>query len=265
MVTPWTAVVLSGGLSRRLGFDKTQVSIAGRRLIDRVLDAIPASVPIVVVGPDPHAARAVTLVREDPPGGGPAAAVAAAVAIVDTEVVGVIAADMPFGVDAVRRLLPHLEADAVVPVTDGHPQPLCAVYRTAALRALEVDPGSSMRQVLAKLQVQYVPTESADFVDVDTPADLASARERLAGPEQPVGVEMDDWVQAVAQSLQVPASADVEVILNVAKDAAHAVARPAAPVTTYLLGLAVAAGADPAEAAATIAKLAASWQPAPDA
>ncbi len=57
-----------------------------------------------------------------------------------------------------------------------------------------------------------------------------------------------------------------DLILDVAKDAAHGVQRPAAPVTTYLLGLAVARGADPAQTAAAISRLADGWQPAsPDA
>jgi hypothetical protein len=45
----------------------------------------------------------------------------------------------------------------------------------------------------------------------------------------------------------------------VARDAAHGVARPAAPLTTYLLGVAVAGGADPEEAARTISELAREW------
>ena len=38
--------------------------------------------------------------------------------------------------------------------------------------------------------------------------------------------------------------ADVEAILDAAKAAAHNVEHPAAPVTTYLMGYAVARGAD---------------------
>jgi hypothetical protein len=45
----------------------------------------------------------------------------------------------------------------------------------------------------------------------------------------------------------------------VARDAAHTVERPAAPVTAYLLGAAVARGADPAAAASAVSALAAGW------
>lgn len=67
---------------------------------------------------------------------------------------------------------------------------------------------------------------------------------------------MTTWVSRVADELGVPAPTDVDVILDVAKDAAHSIERPAAPVTTFLLGYAVATGADPANVAGAIARLA---------
>ena len=70
---------------------------------------------------------------------------------------------------------------------------------------------------------------------------------------------MDEWVAAVSSALGIDQPVDLDTILDVARDAAHAVARPAAPVTTFLLGAAVAGGADPADAAAKIAALATSW------
>jgi hypothetical protein len=76
------------------------------------------------------------------------------------------------------------------------------------------------------------------------------------------GSSMQDWVTAVKTELDLEVEVDVDLILDVAKDAAHAVQRPAAPVTTYLLGLAVAGGADPAQTAAKIAHLAQGWRAA---
>ena len=45
-------------------------------------------------------------------------------------------------------------------------------------------------------------------------------------------------------------------MLDLARDVAHQVLRPGAPVTAYLLGLAVGRGADPADAAARLSELA---------
>jgi hypothetical protein len=70
---------------------------------------------------------------------------------------------------------------------------------------------------------------------------------------------LDDWAQAVADELGVERP-DTTLVLDLARDAAHGVQRPAAPLTTWLAGAAVAAGADPDDVAARIRALAASWE-----
>jgi hypothetical protein len=56
-----------------------------------------------------------------------------------------------------------------------------------------------------------------------------------------------------------PSEGSVKPVLDLARDVAHSVLRPAAPVTAYLLGVAVGRGADPATAAARLSALAQSW------
>jgi hypothetical protein len=47
-----------------------------------------------------------------------------------------------------------------------------------------------------------------------------------------------DWVAELAAELGVdPAALDRDLVLDVARDAAHGIARPAAPLTTFLVGL----------------------------
>ncbi|SCG60123.1 DUF6457 domain-containing protein [Micromonospora coxensis] len=71
---------------------------------------------------------------------------------------------------------------------------------------------------------------------------------------------MDDWVTAACAELGLdPAAVPVPTVLELAKDVAHQVLRPGAPVSAYLLGIAVARGADPAEAAARLSALAGTW------
>ncbi|MEU9505501.1 DUF6457 domain-containing protein [Micromonospora sp. NPDC048170] len=71
---------------------------------------------------------------------------------------------------------------------------------------------------------------------------------------------LDDWVTAACAELDLdPAQVPVPAVLDLARDVAHQVLRPGAPVTAYLLGLAVGQGADPAGAAARLSALAASW------
>ncbi|MET8910292.1 DUF6457 domain-containing protein [Micromonospora sp. NPDC004551] len=71
---------------------------------------------------------------------------------------------------------------------------------------------------------------------------------------------MDDWVTAACAELGLdPAEVPVPTVLDLAKDVAHQVLRPGAPVTAYLLGMAVGRGADPAAAAARLSSLAGTW------
>lgn len=66
---------------------------------------------------------------------------------------------------------------------------------------------------------------------------------------------MDDWTDAVRHELGLADDPQVRLVLQVAKDVAHGVLRPAAPVTAYLVGLAVGRGADPADVAARVTRL----------
>ncbi len=69
---------------------------------------------------------------------------------------------------------------------------------------------------------------------------------------------LDDWTEAVRHALELDPF-DADLVLDLARDVAHGVMRPAAPLTAYLFGVAVGRGADPSAAATAIADLAASW------
>ena len=72
---------------------------------------------------------------------------------------------------------------------------------------------------------------------------------------------MDEWIEAVAHGLGLDGDVDVAALLEVARVAAHNVERPAAPVTTYLAGVAVGSGADLDDVVQKITALAAAWPP----
>ncbi|MEI9907641.1 MAG: DUF6457 domain-containing protein [Actinomycetota bacterium] len=70
---------------------------------------------------------------------------------------------------------------------------------------------------------------------------------------------MKEWIEAVQKELGLSVSLDVDSILDVARDAAHTIERPAAPVTTFLMGYAVALGGDAHAVADKISSLAKAW------
>lgn len=70
---------------------------------------------------------------------------------------------------------------------------------------------------------------------------------------------MDAWIEALKKELGLNIEINKNLILNIARDAAHAVERPAAPITTYLLGYAVALGADEKSVSDMIENMAKQW------
>ena len=139
-----------------------------------------------MVGPEPlSSVRAVQITREQPIHGGPVAGIAAGLALVETDLVGVIATDMPFAAPLLSQLVNQLpnEADVIVPIdTKGFRQPLCAVYRVHALRQALVqlgDPhGQSMRNLVALLEIyELLVGDNAlnELMDIDTQLDLEHA------------------------------------------------------------------------------------------
>jgi hypothetical protein len=77
---------------------------------------------------------------------------------------------------------------------------------------------------------------------------------------------LESWTEAACAELGIdPAVLDTRTVLDVARDAAHQVARPAAPLTTFLMGVAVGRGLAPDDAAQRITQLAARWPEPADA
>jgi hypothetical protein len=77
---------------------------------------------------------------------------------------------------------------------------------------------------------------------------------------------LDEWTEALARELGVEVAVNISTLLEVARDAAHNVLRPAAPITTFLVGYAAAqrGGSETAiaDAGAAASALALSWDAA---
>ncbi|MEU0248115.1 NTP transferase domain-containing protein [Streptomyces sp. NPDC006235] len=269
----YDAVVLAGGAARRLGgADKPGVRVGGRALLDRVLAACAGARATVVVAAPRPTARPVTWAQEDPPGGGPLAALDAGLRHTAAEHVVVLSADLPFlRGHTVDRLVSTLRTSAAAGVLltdpEGRDQPLVAAYDASRLReglALLSDrhdglTGLPLRRLIAELDVTRVSDPVASF-DCDTWDDIATARARI----REHGHVLDEWISAVKDELGIDLDVDTRGLLDLARDAAHGVDRPAAPLTTFLVGYAAArAGGGPeavAEAARKAAALAVRWK-----
>ncbi|MFI1466979.1 NTP transferase domain-containing protein [Streptomyces wuyuanensis] len=264
----YDAIVLAGGAAKRLGgADKPGVSVGGRTLLDRVLTAARGAGRTIVVGGRRPTARPVTWTRETPPGGGPLAALHAGLRESGAPTVVVLSADLPFlDEGTVRRLLEALDSGgregALLVDADGRDQPLVAAYRAEplhrelALIAAEHGglAGLPLRLLTGELDLDRVAAEPLAAYDCDTWEDIVTARTRI----REHGNVLDEWITAVKDELGIDLEVDTGLLLDLARDAAHGVARPAAPLTTFLVGYAAArAGGDGTQAVAEAARKAA--------
>lgn len=72
---------------------------------------------------------------------------------------------------------------------------------------------------------------------------------------------LETWIDAACAELGLsPSDVATKTVLDLARDVAHQVDRPAAPVTAFMLGLAVGAGQPLDDAAGRLRALANNWQ-----
>lgn len=162
-----------------------EVGPEARPLVMRVRQAlVEAGAPqIFSVGGDIERLRALGLdaQADEFPGEGPLGGIITGLSLARWPIAVVLSCDLP-AIDAatVRGLVAALDAepdaDAAIPVVEGHEQVLAAAYRTTSvprLRAAFAAGERSVRRALVPLRV--VPVDHLDpevFVDLDVPADV---------------------------------------------------------------------------------------------
>ncbi|MGW7485406.1 DUF6457 domain-containing protein [Streptomyces sp. NPDC054786] len=154
---------------------------------------------------------------------------------------------------------------AMLQDASGRDQPLVAAYRAESLRRelarVRAEQGTlaglPLRALVKGLLLERVPdvTTTASF-DCDTWEDISAARARI----REHGNVLDEWITAVKADLGIELDVDTAALLDLARDAAHGVARPAAPLTTFLIGYAAGQqGRDVKELTARATALANRW------
>ncbi len=189
MIADCTAVILTGGDSRRMGQDKASLLLDGRSLLQHGITVVePLFREVIISVRQPRADISLLQVSDDPAHRGPLAGLAAGLQSAKTPWVFVLACDMPFIEPAVIERLARFRGgyQAVVPMVQGYPQPLAAYYAVncagSVLECLNGDGKHSLRELLDKLQVRYVSedelliacSQSRSFVDLDTPEEATS-------------------------------------------------------------------------------------------
>ncbi|HEX6041799.1 molybdopterin-guanine dinucleotide biosynthesis protein B [Longimicrobium sp.] len=205
---PPLGVILAGGASRRFGAPKALAVVGGRRIVDRVLDALAAAVPEVVVSANDAALYDdldLTVVPDRYADIGPLAGIHVGLLhAVDRGWPGalVVACDLPYVTADVLRLVVRRAsvspAEAIVPESHGRhgTEPLCAFYSVECIPVVEAMLAEGERRahtLLERVRTDRVPLADIQavgdprllFHNVNTVSDLDEG-ERRTGPLPPV-------------------------------------------------------------------------------
>jgi molybdenum cofactor guanylyltransferase len=195
--------ILAGGCSSRMGRDKAMLDIDGATMIERAIRLIRSvDVEPAVVGSFGEFRREleIRVIADDWPGAGPLGGITTALRDSQARWNLVIACDMPYltteWLQFLLRWARESSADAVVPMNEGGPEPMCAVYHKRGETMIRTALESGTRKVtdgLAKLHVEHIEREewkSFDsdgflFKNMNEPADYEEAKARLSGRTKP--------------------------------------------------------------------------------
>ena len=193
--------ILAGGLSSRMGEDKSRLRLGGRTFVEIAAGALATvSSRVSVVGSRPGVeSHGLAVVRDVHEGLGALGGLQAALAACEAPWAAVVSCDLPFVTSELFGRLLSLRVgdfDAVAPLQeDGRAQPLCALYAPARclgaveglIRAGELRPRALLRIVRTRW-VQFDELSDLDgsrrfFDNVNTPADYEAAKRRCSMPD----------------------------------------------------------------------------------
>jgi molybdopterin-guanine dinucleotide biosynthesis protein A len=182
-------VILAGGRSLRMGRDKAGLPAGDGTLVEHLAHRLRPVVDETIVAGGSANLDLVGVRRIDDrhPGLGPLAGMHAGLLAARHSLVWVVACDLPDVEPALGPLMQDLadDCEAVVPLLDGEPEGVCALYRrglASRIEALLLADERSVRSLLARCAVRYVTALELRAVDpglssfrnVNTPADYAT-------------------------------------------------------------------------------------------
>jgi molybdopterin-guanine dinucleotide biosynthesis protein A len=178
-------VVLAGGESRRLGRDKAIVEVGGVGLAARAASRLISVCREITVADGGRGVIDGMPSVPDGPGAGPAAGILGAAQRFPGRALLVLACDLPNVPAALLGNLAKLNGDWVVPRHGGQLEPLCSLFRPAALSALaEIVAGgeNALHRLTGRtdLELDYLEGPSLEvfgrpdemFVNINRPEDL---------------------------------------------------------------------------------------------
>ena len=184
---------LAGGASSRMGRDKALLELGGVPLVVRAVRLLEPLVesPAVIALPARFNGLGLRVIADEKPGLGPLGGIATALRITVHSWNLIVACDLPYlTADWLSYLIERAISsrdDAVLPVSDGGPEPLCAMYHQRALAAIAPALARGVRKItdgltgLAILQIAPLEVKAFDsggqlFKNINSVEEYEAAR-----------------------------------------------------------------------------------------
>ena len=188
-----TGVIQAGGRSTRMGGEpKALLELAGKRIVERVVDALSTVLDdllVVTNTPERYEFLHLPMVADRYPDGGSLGGIFTGLEAAGGDAAFTVACDMPFlSPDVVRLVLARAgDADVVIPCVNGQYETMHALYAKACLAPMEARlragqlrivgffPDVRVLEIDAAAVARHRAPEVA-FMNVNTPDELAQAR-----------------------------------------------------------------------------------------
>jgi molybdenum cofactor guanylyltransferase len=196
---PPAGIILAGGRSQRMGTNKALLSLPGQAsetFLARLASTLaPLCAERLIVARDPAQFAHVVLpdtrlVFDEKPGGGPLMGLYSGLNAMQATTALVVAVDMPFVQPALLAFLLdcYKQDTLIVPVVEGIPQVLLALYPRSILPQIEtlLRQGKHAPRALLEIapvhyieeaQLRQVDPQLRSFVGINTPQDLEAVME----------------------------------------------------------------------------------------
>lgn len=190
-----SGVILSGGKSSRMKYNKAFADLEGQRVIDIIINKIRNyfdELIIITNEPELYQGLGALVYTDIFPGQGPIAGIHSALSHARNDILFLMACDMPFiKIDLIKYMINTIgDDDCIVPVINNQLQPLAAVY-TSKCKPLMTECLENnqlkLTRVFEQLKTRFIYEDEMKmfgdvqkiFFNVNDPAALEKAREMV--------------------------------------------------------------------------------------
>jgi molybdopterin-guanine dinucleotide biosynthesis protein A len=186
-----TSIVMAGGESKRMGTDKSMLSIKGQSIIESICEQLRDSFDEIIISAnqvDKFAFLGYKVVPDKVPEQGPLMGIASALEASSNEYNFVVACDIPkINLNYVNRMLAEAiesQADIVIPVTGKEKyEPLFAIYSKRIIEAIHETLSSGKHKIIDVFPlctVKHIEMDDTDwFINLNTKADYETFQKKL--------------------------------------------------------------------------------------